>query len=139
MVPSRFVRWGGLFTLAMSGLTLAGCTGGGMLADPTGYPGTQQRIMSYYDRNATEEHMVCTNPRMTAITRSQTLQDTSTTVVLKVRYRYELPNRSRPSNDQQGQNTGYGPGCNGFETRQFTLAKTPQGLVVRSMTGEQRR
>ncbi len=117
-------------------MLLAACAG--TLPDPTGQRGGQLAIMSYYDAHATEEHVTCVLPRMTAITRSTVVQDTPEKLVLAIRYTYEPLSRGGGMTVDGKGHTSRVTGCSAFATRQFTLAKTPDGVVVRSMTGEQR-
>jgi hypothetical protein len=124
-----------LLPLAALGL-LAACAGS--FADPTGQPGGQQAIMSYYDAHATEEHVTCVLPRMTAITRSTVVQDTPENLVLAIRYTYQPLSRGGGTTvDGKGHGSRL-TGCDGFATRQFTLTRTSGGAAVQSMTGEQR-
>ena len=115
---------------------LAACAG--TLPDPTGQPGGQLAIMNFYDAHATEEHVTCVLPRMTAITRSTVVQDTPEKLVLAIHYTYEPFSRGGGTIIDGNGHSSRVTGCNAFATRQFTLARTPDGVVVHSMTGEQR-
>ncbi len=120
----------------LTSILLVACAG--TLPDPTGMPGGQLAIMSYYDSHATEQHASCTTPQMTAITRATVVQDTPQKLVLAIRYTYQPFSRGGGMTiDGKGHESRI-TGCSDFATRQFTLARTPGGVVVRSMTGEQR-
>jgi hypothetical protein len=100
-----------------------------------GYAGLQRPIMSFYDDRAIEENAMCPQPRMTAIVRSEVVEETPDRVVMDLRYHYR--------DDMMTVDTGDGGtkyGCDDFAERRFTFARaTDGGLRVEGMSGAQRR
>lgn len=100
-----------------------------------GHEGLQWPIISYYDDRAIEENAMCPQPRMTAIVRSEVVEDTPERVVMDLRYHYRDETMTVDTGDG---GTKYG--CDDFAQRRFTFARaTDGGLRVVEMSGAQRR
>jgi hypothetical protein len=100
-----------------------------------GYEGLQWPIISYYNNRAIEANAQCPQPRMTAIVRSEVVEDTPERVVMDLRYHYR---DETITVDVEGGGTKYG--CDDFAERRFTFARTSDGgLEVVGMSGAQRR
>ena len=112
--------------------TLAGC---GWQGPPlAGYPGLQQRVISFYDARAMEENALCPQPRMTSIGRTDVVEETPERVVMDLRYHYRDETVTADAGD-----SGTKYGCDGFGERTFTFVRMANGgLEVEAMTGGQR-
>ena len=99
------------------------------------YSDLRWKIESFYRDNAWEKGARCVLPTMT-ITRWEILEDSADKLVVGTRYAWK-----------DDRNSGFDPTlgrvqegtCQGFNSRIFTVDKSPNGLIVESMTGEQRR
>lgn len=125
-----------IFTLntTILALLLAGCSSSIFKGELAGYDGLATKIRFYYADNALEENGMCRRPELQAITRTDVIEDTSEKLVLQIRYHYQ--------DNAFAQDFGDGENgalilfsCRGFENRTFVVDKTPEGLVVASMTG----
>ena len=111
---------------------MVACAG---LNDLGPYPDLRWKIESYYRDNAWEEGARCVLPSMT-ITRWRVLEETPDKLVMAVRYAWEDDTHSDFDGPVPRVRAGT---CSGFNERVFTIDKSPNGLQVHSMTGEQRR
>ena len=100
-----------------------------------GYEGLQFKVVSYYDRFATEESGQCRAPRMSP-SATEVLEDTPERLVVAVRYSYVDRVFGDTDNNGLGINIFR---CRGFATRNFTIAKGPEdSLTVVDMSGPKR-
>ena len=99
------------------------------------YSDLRWKIESFYRDNAWEEGARCVLPTM-SITRWEVLDDTPDKLVIGARYAWQDDRNSGFDLELGRSQVGT---CSGFNSRVFTIGKTPNGLVVQSMTGEQRR
>ena len=124
-------------SLVLMGM-LMGCSWQGPAL--AGHPGLQYQVTSYYQDNAIEKGMSCTQPAMTPVD-TQVLNDTPERVVLHIRYHwYDANLRGQSLSTGSARRSGSGRGfCNGWSERTFTFRKTPDGgLQLVGMTGAQR-
>jgi hypothetical protein len=142
LVPARTPRACFRAELFMTGRRLsllvlaaiAGCAWQG--PSLAGYPGLQQRVISFYDARAMEENALCPQPRMTSIVRTNVVEETPQRVVMNLGYHYRDETMTA---DAGGPGGGTKYGCDGFGERTFTFARTGRGgLAVEAMTGAQR-
>lgn len=110
-----------------SALILASCNVPG--PSLAGYEGLQTKVMWYYRLHAVEENGICRAPEMRAITATRVVEDTDEQTVLELRYRYLDTTFRDPDRPALIGN------CDGFNTRQFTIAKTDGHLEVKDMSG----
>jgi len=116
----------------LGALVMAGCAG---TTDLGPYTDLRWKIESYYRDHAWEEGARCVLPTM-SITRWEVLEDTPEKLVIGVRYAWQ---DDRNSGFDQELGRPQTVTCAGFNSRVFTIAKSPDGLQVQSMTGDQRR
>ncbi|MCB9945801.1 MAG: hypothetical protein H6851_19515 [Geminicoccaceae bacterium] len=119
-----------LYLAAVAALVLAGCTFEG--PSLAGVPGLQIRVLNYYRDHAAEDNGRCLAPRIRAITRTEVLEQGEDRIVLRLRYAYY--DREFGAQDDLDVMVGR---CNDFATRDFTIEKNANGvMVVTGMTGE---
>lgn len=87
----------------------------------------KSRIKQYYQDHAGERDGLCRRPYMDVITRIDLVEDTATGLVVDLRYSFR--DRIRDDDD------GHGRGCNGFESRRFTLKSVDGNVWVVAMSG----
>jgi hypothetical protein len=124
-------------TLGATLLVLAGCAG---QHDPRPSDlGFQWEVKRYYVDRATEAGGNCTRPAIRTITEVRTIEDSDAAVVKRVRYFWQDASVRRNSN-KVNRLSGGSMSCEGFDDREFTFARLPDGsLQVIDMSGEQRR
>ncbi len=135
-------------SLAFAILAVAACTQLAEGPSLAGFPGLQWQIQSFYGARALEENAMCTQPRMTAITGHQIVEETPERIVMRIRYHYiDEGQRNFRDNGFGNANLFFGTGsCNNFAERTFVIARGKGGaaddgrpqLFVQSMTGPQR-
>lgn len=133
--------------LPLALLPLAACAELTQGPSVAGYPGLQWQLQSFYGARALEENAMCTQPRMTAITAFQIVEDTPERVVMNVRYHYRDEGMSSFDDDDFFNRFRFGTGsCDNWAERTFVIAKGKGGTAdqgqpatfVQSMTGPQR-
>jgi hypothetical protein len=118
--------------LAFVMVLLAGCAASRVPETGFGDPQALERaVMSYYARNATEEHRTCLSPFMYGLAQVDVVEEQPERLVVDVRYLYRDRNK-----DDRGD--GLGRECSNYGERRFTLRKDGAGVEVIEMTGPQR-
>ena len=97
-----------------------------------GYAGVRSQIETYYDGRAMEANATCPNPRMEAINDASVIEDSPSTVVMLVRYRWVDDNITSDVGD------GSRLDCWDWSERRFTFDRNGDALTLRSMSGLQR-
>lgn len=97
-----------------------------------GYDGLQIKVVRYYDNHASEKGGQCLRPEMGAITNEAVVEDTKERLVVRLRYSWQdnTYERRRPGVMFRT--------CEGFDERDFTIAKNDGRLEVVAMTGPTR-
>ena len=88
------------------------------------YPSVGQQIADYYNNQSVTDNPVCATTQMQTIGGMKVLSDTPARLVVSVQYFYETEDYDK-----------FHGGCEGQNTRTFTLDKTSGGLAVASMSG----
>lgn len=116
-------KWYAIAAVAL----LAGCNVPG--PSLAGYEGLQFKVRQYYANHAVEENAVCRAPEMRGITQTRILEDSDDNVVVRVRYYY------RDNAFRIEDSPAIIGNCDGFNSRDFTIAKSDNSLKVVDMTG----
>lgn len=119
------MKWTAI-TLAAFALSACALPNGPSLA---GHDGLSTKVTWFYRAHATEEGGRCKAPEIKGITQTKVVEETDEQLILRLRYSY-LDSAFR--NDRRTALIG---NCEGFATRDFTIAKNQDKLVVASMSG----
>lgn len=119
-----------LLAIAFVGLFLASCNSPGRSL--AGYEGLHTKVAWHYRNHGVEENGTCRMPEIRAITRTEVVEDTEEKLTLRLRYRYLdtfFQNERRPIIIAN---------CEGFNSREFFMAKVDGQLKVTGMSGDTR-
>lgn len=118
------MKW--TMTAAIS-LSLMGCQA--VTGSLAGYDGLQQKLLWHYRTHAVEENGNCRMPEIRGITKTDVIEDSADQLILQLRYRYldtVFQNEKRPTIIAN---------CEGFNSREFKVAKANGKLTVTDMSG----
>jgi hypothetical protein len=118
--------------VVVASMLVAGCAASRVPETGFGEPQVLERAVArYYERHATEENHICSNPYMYGLTQVDVVEEQPERLVVDVRYLYRDHNK-----DDRGDSLGRE--CSAYSERRFTLEKGAAGIEVLDMTGPQR-
>ena len=98
-----------------------------------GYQGVRSQIQSYYEGRAMEANASCPNPRMELINAAKVVEESPTTVVMEVDYRWLDETIASDLGDQ-----GSKINCMDWSQRRFTFRRSGDSLAISSISGLQK-